>query len=93
VSYCRCGERRRPLAPEVAGTNRRPRQWFVTRRHYSQSAFSGYRREWSDSSDVHCRVCGAYWRTAASYVESLQDCEYFPERNPPAVEPAEEDTL
>lgn len=75
---CSCSERHRLLPHHLpAGSNERPRQWFVTRRNYSVSAFNGYRRRWSDSSDIHCRVCGAYWRTAARFVIFLPDCKVF----------------
>lgn len=83
---CACAERHRPIGPLGEGSNQRPRQWFVLRRNYSRSAFNGYRSEWSDYSDVQCRVCRNVWRTKAPYVHSLQDCEYFPSRNAPKME-------
>lgn len=69
------------------GSNERPRQWFVCRRNYSCSAFNGYQNQWSDYSDLHCRVCGAYWRSKASFVSKLVNCEYWPSTNPPKMEP------
>lgn len=85
---CKCSERKRPFHCDLAqGSNERPRQWFVTRRNKVQSAFNGYRAEWSPYSDVHCRVCGEYWRTKASFVANLQNCEYFPRTVPPTIEP------
>ncbi len=78
---CKCAEAIRPTSFQ-AGSNQRPRQWFVLRRNYSCSAFNGYRREWSAFSDVHCRVCGSQWRTKAAFVDELADCEFFPHSTP-----------
>lgn len=83
MSSCRCSEAKRPLAPDLpANSNKRPRQWFVTRRNENCSAFNGYRRDWSAYSDVSCRVCGAHWRTKAAYVSSLRSCDFWPNHAP-----------
>lgn len=84
---CSCDERRRPLQSALpVGSNRRPRQWFVLRRNWTRSAFTGYRVAWSASSDICCRVCGSHWRSSASWVADLPDCEYWPERHYPREE-------
>lgn len=89
---CQCNERRRPLPSQIEqGRNTRPRQWFVVRRNYTRSAFNGYHSMWSEFSDIACRVCGRHWRSKASWVSGLPDCEYWPERVPPKVEPLEVD--
>lgn len=83
---CLCAERARPLPTCLAeGSNERPRQWFVLVRNESRSAFNGYAACWSDYSLIHCRVCGASWRTRGAFVGGLDNCEFFPERNPPQV--------
>ncbi|AXQ69448.1 hypothetical protein HOU02_gp277 [Caulobacter phage CcrBL9] len=88
MTSCACSEKKRPLPTALPeGSNERPRQWFVLRRNESASAFNGYRRQWSDKSYVQCRVCGRAWDTKAAYVADLPNCEYFPERVAPAVEP------
>jgi hypothetical protein len=88
VTACVCSEKAQPLPTGLAaGANSRPRQWFVTQRNESISAFNGYKRAWSDFSWIHCRVCGAHWKTKASFVGDLPNCEFFPARNPPVVEP------
>lgn len=46
--------------------------WFVSRRNYHRSAFSGYRETWSAYSSVKCEACGAIWRTKAAYVSTLR---------------------
>ena len=85
---CKCGERRRPLKIDIpAGSNDRPRQWFVLRRNESRSAFNGYRAEWSKNSLVSCRVCGAQWSTASKVVAQLDDCEFWPASIAPKAEP------
>lgn len=85
---CICTERNRPLKADLPnGSNERPRQWFVFRRNYSRSAFNGYRAVWSDFSDLSCRVCGAHWRSRASYVAKLDNCEFWPRERAPKVEP------
>jgi hypothetical protein len=85
---CSCTEKMRPLFGDLPkGSNDRPRQWFVIRRNYTRSAFNGYAEAWSDYSDLSCRVCGAYWRSKAPHVAKLQDCEFWPSKNPPKVEP------
>lgn len=35
------------------------------------SAFNGYRYTPSDYSSVHCKRCGAVWRTKAKFVDKL----------------------
>jgi hypothetical protein len=88
MTACRCSERARPFARDLSpGSNDRPRQWFVLRRNESCSAFNGYRSEWSDFSSVVCRVCGAHWRTKASFPDHLQNSDYFPQHAEPRVEP------
>ena len=89
MSACRCGERKRPLRSDLpAGSNQRPRQWFVLKRNYSISAFNGGRREWSASSWICCRVCGAHWSTQSqTTVDNLDDSEFFPGGHEPKVEP------
>lgn len=56
-------------------TDRKAHQdrWVVTKRHYHLSAFNGYRRTPSDTSEVTCPLCPAVWRTKAIYVERLPD--------------------
>lgn len=87
MGACRCAERDRPFVESLRlGSNERPRQWFVINRNTSRSAFSGYREEWSAFSTVCCRVCGAWWKSKASFISKLTDCEYFPDRVSPRVE-------
>lgn len=91
MTACKCGERHRPFKNDLPeGSNERPRQWFVTRRNETASAFNGYRRVWSASSDIMCRVCGAFWRTKAKWVSELENCEYWPQQHAPRVEPWKE---
>lgn len=49
--------------------------WRVTARNCNYSAFNGYRRTYSDYSEVTCdrRLggCGRFWRTKAAYVAAL----------------------
>lgn len=88
MGACRCSEKKRPLPTALPpGSNDRPRQWFVLRRNESSSAFNGYHAEWSDFSTIQCRVCGGHWRSRSRVVEALPNCEFWPEFNPPAVEP------
>lgn len=51
--------------------------WRVTIREGNYSAFHGYRRAWSEYSEVMCEPeeggCGARWRTKAKYVRTLTD--------------------
>lgn len=51
--------------------------WRVLTREGNYSAFNGYRRAWSEYSEVHCEReeggCGAAWRTKARYVAELPD--------------------
>lgn len=76
---CMCGERNQPIKSQIpSGSNQRPRQWLVTRRNESCSAFNGYRPQWSAYSDVRCKACGAYWRTKASFVNDLEDDPDWP---------------
>lgn len=84
---CECSERKRPLPSDLpAGSNERPRQWFVwTPRNTSCSAFNGYRPAWSAFSWVECRVCGSAWKTKGAFVDDLPDCDFAPERNAPRV--------
>lgn len=89
MSACTCSEKQRPLTVP-AGSNDRPRQWFVLERNASRSAFNGYKQVWSDFSWVQCRVCGAHWKTKAAWVGDLKNCEHFPETVAPRV-PAYED--
>lgn len=82
---CKCDERFAPFKSGLPeGSNERPRQWFVIRRHESCSAFTGYRRQWSEYSDVACRVCGSHWRTKADFVDELEDCTFWPKDAPRA---------
>ncbi len=57
---CRCGNRD---------------AWRVWTLLANYSAFNGYRRTYSDYSEVSCEReeggCGAIWRTKARYVHSL----------------------
>lgn len=89
---CTCSERKRPLKSALpAGSNERPRQWFVwgrNRRHYRSPGRFG--SNWSDYSGVHCNVCGAYWKSKGAYVWELEDCPHFPHSHPPKVPPYEE---
>jgi hypothetical protein len=47
--------------------------WRVSARNANYSAFNGYRRAYSDYSEVVCKRCGARWRTKARYVDRLKD--------------------
>ena len=49
--------------------------WVVTMRNYNQSAFSGYRKTYSEYSEVRCSfaTCRSRWRTKAAYVAALPD--------------------
>lgn len=91
MSACRCNERKRPFKDELPeGSNDRPRQWFVLRRNESCSAFTGYKRRWSKTSSLVCRVCGSHWETQAQdTVDRLDNSEYFPQSSEPKVEPFE----
>lgn len=88
---CNCSERKRPLPSDLpAGSNERPRQWFVWTRHSRHYRSPGpLGSTWSRYSTVHCNVCGGYWKTKAPYVDKLQDCEYFPHDHPPQAQPYE----
>lgn len=64
------------------------RKWFVMRRHERCSAFEGYRRVFSNFSDVFCLGCFRLWRTKARYVghlpnASLEDVEALRTRTTP----------
>lgn len=85
---CQCAEKHRPLLPSLPkGSNDRPRQWFVTQRNHRHMF-----PYWSKFSWVQCRVCGAFWKTAAPYVDSLADCEFFhTSEHAPKVEPYAEE--
>ena len=48
-------------------------RWRVIQRRCNYSAFNGYRYTPSRYSLVHCRDCGALWRTTAKYVDQLED--------------------
>jgi hypothetical protein len=50
-------------------------RWVVLVRKANYSAFNGGRRTVSDYSELHCRQCGAVWRTKAAYVDELPDNE------------------
>lgn len=79
MAACRCSERHRPLSTDLPqGSNERGRQWVVLRRNESCSAFNGYRRMWSATSSVACRVCGAYWGTKAEFVYILPNSDLWP---------------
>jgi len=60
---CECKERRK--YPEE-------REWEIWQHLCNHSAFSGYRYTPSDYSQIHCRRCGAIWRTKAKYVVLLK---------------------
>lgn len=47
--------------------------WRVDVRRANYSAFNGGRRTPSDYSQLHCRACGAVWRTKAAYVGQVAD--------------------
>lgn len=49
--------------------------WVVVQRNYNASAFSGYRKTYSEYSEVRCTVggCRSVWRTKAAYVGGLPD--------------------
>jgi hypothetical protein len=72
---------RKVLDPMSAGEREQNRacqkghrdRWVVVQRHGNASAFNGYRWQDSGYSSVRCLGCGRYWRTRASYVESLPD--------------------
>lgn len=85
MSACKCGERERPFLSDLpTGSNDRPRQWYVVRRHVSRSAFNGYRERYSRFCSVYCAVCGAYWRTAADFPTHLPDAPDLPAPLPKA---------
>jgi transcription elongation factor Elf1 len=44
---------------------------FVSVYRGNWSAFNGYRRQYSDYSEITCDACGHSWRTKAKYVEDL----------------------
>lgn len=88
MSACKCSERKRPLLLPI-GSNDRPRQWVVWSRNYSQSAFNGYRRQWSDYSTVFCPVCRSMWRTKMD-VSDIPDSKFFPQSQDPKVPSYEE---
>lgn len=46
---------------------------MVVQRNHNRSAFSGYKRTWSEYSAVACTVCHGHWRTRAGYVRDLPD--------------------
>jgi hypothetical protein len=50
--------------------------WRVLRRHWTRSAFDGYKKRWSKYSDVVCLKCVTLWRTKAAYVEELEDAKH-----------------
>lgn len=76
VSFgCKCDERKKPV---------HLRQWRVYDRNCHYSAFSGYRRTYSDYSTVGCDVCGRIGRTKARYVYVLKDADIVISRDPPA---------
>jgi hypothetical protein len=65
VSFgCHCEERKKPV---------NKRNWRVTKRHYHNSAFNGYRSTYSDYSSVVCLTCCAVGRTKADFVYHLKD--------------------
>jgi hypothetical protein len=49
------------------------KNWRVWQRNCNHSAFNGYRRTWSEYSQVVCLVCDGNWRTKAMYVTRLKD--------------------
>lgn len=61
---CKCGEHQKPV---------RERKWVVWQRNCNYSAFNGYHWTYSDYSCMTCHVCGAVWRTKASYVALFPD--------------------
>jgi hypothetical protein len=61
------------LACRCDGTEEERRaRWHVTHRHHNHSAFNGYRRTESPTSEVVCVECRGRWRTRAAYVAELQ---------------------
>jgi hypothetical protein len=86
---CSCSERQRPLTVP-AGSNDRPRQWFVLQRQCNHSAFNGYRWTRSAYSSLRCAVCGAIWRTKADYVDQLRSDATAPGANFTTVQPLED---
>lgn len=61
---CHCLERAKPVAE---------RNWIVTQRHVSYSAFNGYHAKYSDWSTVRCLSCGGHGRTKAKFVDKVRD--------------------
>lgn len=61
---CECPERKKPT---------KERNWVVDVRNANYSAFKGYRRTFSDYSQVRCKSCGKIWRTKANYVNDLKN--------------------
>lgn len=49
--------------------------WRVVVRRANYSAFNGSRRTPSAYSQLHCRECGAVWRTRAAYVDAIPDAQ------------------
>lgn len=82
MAACKCSERNAVHPSDIKpGSNYRPRQWFITLLWETSLG------KISDFSTVHCRVCGAYWKTKAEYVNGLPRCEYFPAKVPPVQQP------
>ena len=59
--------------PENKQTKWRTKFWRTVHLLCNYSAFNGYRYTPSRYSLVHCRDCGALWRTTAKYVDQLED--------------------
>lgn len=59
---CQCEEQQKGLLA---------REWEILDFQCNYSAFNGYHRTPSDYSCVHCKSCGAVWRTKADYVYKM----------------------
>jgi hypothetical protein len=54
----------------------RTHEHVVTIRNANYSAFSGYRRTWSEYSEIRCLNTGHRWRSKAKHVELLRNATY-----------------
>jgi hypothetical protein len=76
---CNCLERKEPITVP-AGINRPGRLWRVVDYKCNYSKFNGSRYTPSQYSLLHCLRCGRFWRTKASYVDTLQTWDSSTER-------------
>jgi phosphoribosyl 1,2-cyclic phosphodiesterase len=55
----------------------RMKNWEVTQFKCNHSAFNGYKQTPSAYSQIHCTVCGCWWRTKSRVVYSLMAKDKF----------------